>query len=193
MKLTVIGCGDAFGSGGRFNTCFMIDTASKRLLLDCGASSLVALKAQKILAEKYNVATDVWSVTSYGELRREAQEVERWNRLHPNEAPKQTYIQQVLEGESGPIIAATDYMKAFADGIRPFIPKGRTYKALGTDGFGLSDTREALREFFSVDAKHVAAAGMVALARSGGITHALVLNALMLFEPRWHEIRAGAR
>ena len=132
-----------------------------------GSGSILneALKAQKILAEKYNVATDVWSVTSYGELRREAQEVERWNRLHPNEAPKQTYIQQVLEGERGPIIAATDYMKALPDMLAPWL--GTRLTSLGTDGFGRSENREHLRKFFEISAEAIVQATLSSLARNG--------------------------
>jgi pyruvate dehydrogenase E1 component len=124
-----------------------------------------ALKAQQILAEKYNVATDVWSVTSYTELRREALAVDRWNRLHPGEPPRRPYITQVIEGFDGPVIASSDYMKAVADQIAPWLP-GRLV-ALGTDGFGRSENREHLRKFFEVGANHIAAAALSRLARDG--------------------------
>ena len=105
-----------------------------------------ALRAQKILAEKYQVAADVWSVTSYNELRRDALEVERWNRLHPAEPERKPYLAQALEATEGPIIASTDYMKVVADQIAPWLP-GRLV-SLGTDGFGRSENREHLRKHF---------------------------------------------
>jgi len=124
-----------------------------------------ALKAQQILAERYGVPADVWSVTSYTELRREALEVERWNRLHPAEPERRPYLLQVLEDAEGPIIAATDYMKAVADQVAPWLA-GRLV-SLGTDGFGRSDNREHLREFFEVNASSIAAAALSRLAREG--------------------------
>ncbi len=132
-----------------------------------GSGSILneALKAQQILAEKYNVATDVWSVTSYGELRREALEVERWNRLHPNEAPKTPHILQVLDGERGPVIAATDYMKALPDMLSPWL--GSRMTTLGTDGFGRSENREYLRKFFEISSEAIVQATLASLARNG--------------------------
>ncbi len=124
-----------------------------------------ALKAQQILAERYHVAADVWSVTSYTELRREALAVERWNRLHPAEAPRRPYVEQALEGTEGPIIASSDYMKAVADQIAPWLCDRLV--ALGTDGFGRSENREHLRNFFEVGANHIAAAALSRLARDG--------------------------
>jgi pyruvate dehydrogenase E1 component len=124
-----------------------------------------ALRAQKILAEKYQVPADVWSVTSYTELRRDALEIERWNRLHPAEPERKPYITQAMEGTEGPIIAATDYMKAVADQVAPWL--GGRLIALGTDGFGRSENREHLRRFFEVSAEAIAAAALSALARRG--------------------------
>jgi pyruvate dehydrogenase E1 component len=124
-----------------------------------------ALRAQQILAERYNVAADVWSVTSYNELRRDALGVERWNRLHPGEAAQTPYIVQALKGAEGPIVAATDYMKVVADQIAPWLP-GRM-ETLGTDGFGRSDNREYLRRHFEVNAESIAAAALSRLARDG--------------------------
>ncbi|MCC6859620.1 MAG: pyruvate dehydrogenase (acetyl-transferring), homodimeric type [Bryobacterales bacterium] len=124
-----------------------------------------ALRAQAILAERYNLAADVWSVTSYTELRREALSVERWNRLHPGEPERKPYIQTVLDGAEGPVIAASDYMKAVADQVAPWLP-GRLV-TLGTDGFGRSDNREYLRRFFEVSAESIAAAALSRLAREG--------------------------
>ena len=124
-----------------------------------------ALKAQQILAERYNVASDVWSVTSYNELRREALEVERWNRLHPDEPARVPYIVSALQGADGPIVAASDYMKVVADQLAPWLP-GRL-ETLGTDGFGRSDNREYLRKHFEINAASIAAAALSRLARDG--------------------------
>jgi pyruvate dehydrogenase E1 component len=124
-----------------------------------------ALRAQEILTEKYSVQADVWSVTSYNELRREALAVERWNRLHPAEPEKPPYIVTALQGASGPIIAASDYMKAVPDQLAPWLT-GRLV-TLGTDGFGRSDNREHLRRHFEVNAESIVAATLSKLARIG--------------------------
>jgi pyruvate dehydrogenase E1 component len=124
-----------------------------------------ALRAQKILAEQYGVPADVWSVTSYNELRREALGVERWNRLHPAEPERIPYIVEALQGAEGPIVAASDYMKVVADQLAPWLP-GRLV-TLGTDGFGRSDNREYLRKHFEVNAQSIAAAALSRLAREG--------------------------
>ena len=124
-----------------------------------------ALRAQELLAERYGVAADVWSVTSYNQLRREALEVERWNRLHPGEPERRPYVVEALEGAEGPIIAATDYMKAVPDQVAPWLA-GRLV-ALGTDGFGRSDNREHLRRHFEVNAEAIAAAALSRLSREG--------------------------
>jgi pyruvate dehydrogenase E1 component len=124
-----------------------------------------ALKAQQILGEQYQVPADVWSVTSYTELRREALEVERWNRLHPGQPPRTPYISEALGGAAGPIVAASDYMKVVAGQIAPWL--GGRMEALGTDGFGRSDNREYLRRHFEVDAASIAAAALSRLARDG--------------------------
>ena len=123
------------------------------------------LKAQEILAEKYAVQADVWSVTSYNELRRDALAVERWNRLHPAEALKKSYLETTLEGTTGPIIAASDYMKVLPDALSPWLP-GRLV-TLGTDGFGRSDNREHLRRHFEVSAEAIVGATLSRLARDG--------------------------
>ncbi len=125
-----------------------------------------ALRAQAMLAEKYGIAADVWSATSYTELRRDALRVERWNRLHPDEAPRRPYVLEALDGTTGPIVAASDYMKAYADQIAPWLP-GRL-ESLGTDGFGRSDNREYLRRHFEVNAESIVAAALSRLARDGG-------------------------
>ena len=134
-------------------------------LLGSGPILTEALKAQQILAEKYNVAADLWSVTSYNELRREALKIDRWNRLHPAEPAKTPYIQEVLGGTEGPIIAASDYMKAVQDQIAPWLA-GR-FLPLGTDGFGRSENRQYLRRHFEVNAASIAGAALSKLARDG--------------------------
>ncbi len=124
-----------------------------------------ALKAQKILAENYGIGANVWSVTSYTELRRDALAVDRWNRLHPDEAPRKPYLNEVLGNIEMPIVAATDYMKIVADQIAPWLPGRLT--ALGTDGFGRSENREHLRRFFEVDAASIAASALSRLSQWG--------------------------
>ena len=124
-----------------------------------------ALRAQQILAEKYGVAADVWSVTSYNELRRDALSIERWNRLHPWEAEKTPYIVATLKNAKGPIVAASDYMKSMPDQLSPWL--GNRLVTLGTDGFGRSDNREYLRRHFEVNAESIVAATLSKLARDG--------------------------
>jgi pyruvate dehydrogenase E1 component len=123
------------------------------------------LRAQQILAEKYKIQADVWSVTSYNQLRREALGVERWNRLHPAEKAKRPYILEALDGAEGAIIAASDYMKIVPDQLAPWLT-GRLV-TLGTDGFGRSDNRQHLRRHFEVNAESIAAAALSRLARDG--------------------------
>ena len=135
-----------------------------------------ALKAQQILAERYQVPSDVWSVTSYSELRREAVETDRWNRLHPGEPERRPYIVKALAGAEGPIIAASDYLKVVADQIAPWLSGRLT--ALGTDGFGRSENREHLRKFFEVSAEAIAAAALSRLARQGSFEAARAGQAL---------------
>jgi pyruvate dehydrogenase E1 component len=124
-----------------------------------------ALRAQQILAERYGVQADVWSVTSYNELRREALTTERWNRLHPAEPVRRPYILEALNGSELPIVAATDYMKVVPDQLSPWLP-GRLV-SLGTDGFGRSENRQHLRRFFEVSSEAIAAAALSRLARDG--------------------------
>ncbi|MDQ3023510.1 MAG: pyruvate dehydrogenase (acetyl-transferring), homodimeric type, partial [bacterium] len=137
---------------------------------------LRSVEAAQGILEKYNVSADVWSVTSYNELRREAQACERWNRLHPTSKSKVPYITQVMEKEQGPVVAASDYMKILPDGIAKWVPGG--ILSLGTDGFGRSDSRAALRRFFEVDAANVAAAALYRLAESGEIEKSVVSKAV---------------
>lgn len=136
-------------------------------LFGSGAILNEVLRAQEILEERYDVAADVWSVTSYKELRRDGLEVERWNLLHPTEQPKVPYVSQCLAPTPGVLVAASDYVKALPDSISRWCP--RPLLSLGTDGFGRSDSRQALRDFFEVDARYVTLATLAALAREGQI------------------------
>jgi pyruvate dehydrogenase E1 component len=143
-----------------------------------GSGSLLreALRAQEVLAVRYGVAADVWSATSYKELRRDALEAERWNLLHPDQEPRKPYIVQLLEGDDHPIVAVSDYMKLVPDQVSRWLP-GRLYP-LGTDGFGRSETREALRRFFEVDAECVTIAALHKLAQWGRIDRSVVRRAI---------------
>jgi pyruvate dehydrogenase E1 component len=154
------------------------DTAQPRVqLMGSGSILREVIAAADLLRDDFAVASDVWSVTSLTELRREGHAVERWNLLHPESEPRTSYVEQCLEGQAGPVVVATDYMKIFADQIRPFVP-GRRFVALGTDGFGQSDTRETLREFFEVDRYFIALAALKALADDGLISRAKVAEAI---------------
>jgi pyruvate dehydrogenase E1 component len=137
------------------------------------------LAAADLLEKDYGVAADVFSVTSFSELRRNALAAERWNLLHPGEKPRRTYVQEVLGDRTGPFIAATDYMKTVADQIRQWVP-GR-YAVLGTDGFGRSDSRAELRRFFEVDRHYVAVATLKALADEGKVDAKVVSQAMQSF------------
>lgn len=145
-------------------------------LLGSGVILNEVLRAQSILAEKYNVASTVYSATSYQELRRNAMECERSNRLHPDQPAKVPHVAEVLGKTQGPVIASSDYMRALADQIGPFL--GGRLLALGTDGFGRSDTRKALRRFFEIDAESVAVAALYALAERGELDRGVVKKAI---------------
>ncbi len=136
-------------------------TSLRAQLFGSGAIMNQVLDAQKILEEKYNVGTDVWSVTSYNEIRREALAVERFNTLNPLETPKIPYITSLLEKEEGVFVAASDYMKAMPDSVSRWFP--RKLVTLGTDGFGRSESRRALRDFFEVDSRHIVYAALGSL------------------------------
>jgi len=123
------------------------------------------------------VQADVWSVTSYNELRRDALDVERWNRLHPADEPRRPYIVETLAGHEGPIVAASDYMKVVADQIAPWLPGRLT--ALGTDGFGRSDNREYLRKHFEISSPAITAAALSALAKEGKFDKARAAGAVI--------------
>ena len=124
-----------------------------------------ARRAQSILSEQFGIGSDVWSVTSYSELFRDGRACQRWNRLHAKDEPRQSYLEQVLKGVSGPFIAVSDNVRLVADQIRPWVPG--PYVTLGTDGFGRSDTRSALRRHFEIDAEHTVYAALCALSDNG--------------------------
>jgi pyruvate dehydrogenase E1 component len=145
-------------------------------LLGSGTILREVLAGADLLAEDFGVTADVWSAPSFTELRREGLRTERWNRLHPTETPRRSYVETCLAGQSGPVVAATDYIKTYADQIRPFVP-GR-YTVLGTDGFGRSDYRRALRSFFEVDRHHVAVAALHSLAQEGAVAASVVADAI---------------
>src|SRR5262245_56496201 len=148
-------------------------------LLGSGAILNEALKAQQILADQFKVAADVWSVTSYQELYRDGHAVERWNRLHPDEKPRVPYVAQCLGDVEGSIVAASDYVKALPDAIDRWLP--RRIVSLGTDGFGRSENRPSLRDFFEVDAKFIVLAALNDLARSGALDAGVVKKAIKDF------------
>jgi len=149
-------------------------------LLGSGTILREVIAAAELLEKDFGVATDIWSVTSFNELRREGLDCERWNMLHPESERRASYVEQCLAGRGGPAIAATDYIKSYADQIRPYVP-GR-YKVLGTDGFGRSDTREKLRRFFEVDRGYIAVAALKALADEGAIGKGEVSKAIQLYQ-----------
>lgn len=149
---------------------------AKVQLMGSGTITRCVLDAAQILAEKYNIASDVWAVTSYTELRRDAQSCERWNMFHPTEEPKKSYIETVMEGVDGPFISASDNVRAWGEQIRPYLPGNMV--ALGTDGMGRSETREALRRHFEVDAESVVIATLYELARTGVIERTEVAQAI---------------
>ena len=152
----------------------------KAQLLGSGTILREVLAAAEMLANDFGVESNVWSVPSFNELRRDGMSTERWNRLHPDEKPKKSYVEECLGTGGGPVVAASDYMRTVADQIRPYVPG--SYHALGTDGFGRSDVREALRSFFEVDRRHVALATLKALADEGAVPKKKVSEAITKYE-----------
>ncbi|MGJ7498141.1 pyruvate dehydrogenase (acetyl-transferring), homodimeric type [Variovorax sp. RT4R15] len=148
-------------------------------LMGSGTILREVMFAAELLKNDFGIAADVWSATSYNELRRDGMAAERWSRLHPTEPARKSHVEQCLEGHEGPVIAATDYMRNYADQVREYIQaSGRRYTVLGTDGFGRSDYRRKLRRFFEVDRWHVAVAALKALADDGVIKPAVVADAI---------------
>ncbi|ERX43925.1 pyruvate dehydrogenase (acetyl-transferring), homodimeric type [Pseudomonas aeruginosa] len=146
-------------------------------LLGSGTILREVEEAAKLLRNDFGIGADVWSVPSFNELRRDGLAVERWNRLHPGQKPKKSYVEECLGGRRGPVIASTDYMKLYAEQIRQWVPS-KEYKVLGTDGFGRSDSRKKLRNFFEVDRHWVVLAALEALADRGDIEPKVVAEAI---------------
>ncbi|MBC8868976.1 MAG: pyruvate dehydrogenase (acetyl-transferring), homodimeric type [Planctomycetes bacterium] len=154
-----------------------VDGADHKVnLLGSGAILGCTLRAQEILAEKFGISSDVWSVTSYSQLCREAQACERWNMLHPAESPRRSHLEEAFEGEQGIFVSASDYVRALAEQIRPWIPGD--YHVLGCDGMGRSETREALRRHFEVDAESITIATLHRLRRRGELDATTVAKAI---------------
>lgn len=151
-------------------------------LLGSGTILREVMAAAELLEQDFGVLADVWSVTSFTELRRDGIEVERWNTLHPLDKPRTPFVTEQLTGRRGPVVASTDYIRTYADQIRAWVPSDRTYRVLGTDGFGRSDYRKALRSFFEVDRYHVAVSALKALADDGTIKREIVAEAIKRYE-----------
>jgi pyruvate dehydrogenase E1 component len=149
-------------------------------LMGSGTILREVIKAAQMLEEDFSITSDIWSVTSFNELRRDGLSVERFNSMHPDEKPKKSYVAAQLKGRKGPVIAATDYMRIYAEQIRPFIK--HNYVTLGTDGYGRSDTRERLRHFFEVDAKYIVLAALNALAAEGMIQSSAIKDAMRRYQ-----------
>jgi len=145
-------------------------------LLGCGAILNEVIAAADLLRDDWQVSADIWSLPGINPLARDGQDTERWNLLHPEQTARVPYVTACLEGHPGPVVAATDYMRMYAEQLRPFIP--RRYHVLGTDGFGRSDTRAKLRQHFEVDRYYVAVAALKLLAEEGALPTAKVLEAI---------------
>jgi pyruvate dehydrogenase E1 component len=150
-------------------------------LLGSGSILRESIAAQTLLAADWAVQADVWSCPSFNELARDGQAIERHNLLHPTDAPELSFVEQQLVGQVGPVIASTDYMKNYAEQIRPFMPKGRTYKVLGTDGFGRSDFRSKLREHFEINRHYIVVAALKALSEEGALPAKKVAEAIQRY------------
>ena len=147
-------------------------------LLGSGTILRESIAAQELLEKEWGVAANVWSCPSFNELARDGQSTERWNLLHPTDKPRVAFVAEQLEAYAGPVVASTDYMKAYAEQIRSYIPKGRTYKVLGTDGFGRSDFRSKLREHFEINRHYIVVAALKALSEEGTVAVAKVAEAI---------------
>jgi pyruvate dehydrogenase E1 component len=147
-------------------------------LMGSGTILRESVFAAELLKNDWGVAADVWSCPSLTLLARDGQDADRWNLVHPQEEARLPYVTQLLKDTQGPIVATTDYMRMFAEQIRAYIPNGRTYKVLGTDGFGRSDTRAALREFFEVNRHYITVAALKSLAEEGKIPASTVAEAI---------------
>ncbi|NIA00320.1 pyruvate dehydrogenase (acetyl-transferring), homodimeric type [Massilia sp. CCM 8734] len=156
------------------------DAAAKQRVQLIGSGTILreSIFAAELLQKDFGIAADVWSAPSLTLIARDGQDAERWSMVHPTDAPRLPYVTQLMEKTTGPIIATTDYMRLFAEQIRAFMPKGRTYKVLGTDGFGRSDSRVKLREFFEVNRYYIVVAALKSLADEGVIATSVVADAI---------------
>jgi pyruvate dehydrogenase E1 component len=152
--------------------------APRTNLLGSGTILRESIEARKLLETDWGVAANVWSCPSFNELARDGQDCERWNLLHPTETPRVPFVAQQLGKHAGPVVASTDYMKSYADQIRAFVPKGRSYVVLGTDGFGRSDFRSKLREHFEVNRHYIVVAALKGLADEGALPASKVAEAI---------------
>ncbi len=151
-------------------------------LMGSGTILVQAMRAAEMLKEDFGVTSDIWSATSFNELARDGQDAVRHNRLNPLDEPKVPFVTEQLSGAKGPLVVATDYMKAYGEQIRAFLPDGMSMTVLGTDGFGRSDSRQNLRRFFEVDANHIAAGAMVDLHRAGSVSKSDLEKALKTYD-----------
>ena len=147
-----------------------------------GSGSILneTIKAAEILSKDFGIDSDVWSITSYSEIQRNGAEILRWNQLHPDKKPKETYIQKCLKGRSGPVIAASDYIRSHVDQIRPYI--NSSFYTLGTDGYGRSDTRKELRKFFEVNKESIVVNTLSALSHEQKIASKVVNDAIKKYK-----------
>ena len=152
------------------------NAAQRVNLIGSGTILRESLAAAEMLANDWNIGADIWSVTSFTELRRDGLAATRWNNLNPEGTAKIPYVTSLLQDHPYPVVATSDYMKSLADGLREFIPG--TYKVLGTDGFGRSDTREKLRDFFEVDRRYIVLTALNALQEQGAVNASVVRDAI---------------
>jgi pyruvate dehydrogenase E1 component len=153
-------------------------TQNRVQLMGSGTILREVIAAAELLSTDWGIAADVWSAPSFTLLARDGQDAERWNMLHPTEEARLPHITECLKDSTGPIVVATDYMRTFAEQVRAFVPKGRSYKVLGTDGFGRSDSRDKLREFFEVNRYFVVLAALKSLADEGALANSVVAQAI---------------
>jgi pyruvate dehydrogenase E1 component len=151
-------------------------------LLGSGTILRESMAARELLAGDWGVSANVWSCPSFNELAREGQDCDRFNLLHPTDKARVPFVAQQLQAHDGPVVASTDYMKNYAEQIRAFMPKGRVYRVLGTDGFGRSDFRSKLREHFEVNRHYIVVAALKALADDGKLPAAKVAEAIKKYK-----------
>ena len=159
--------------------CLLLLTIYSLQLIGSGIILREVEAAADLLREEWDVTSDVWSAPSFTELARDGREVERWNLLHPDQAPRKSYVAQCFAGAKGPIIASTDWIRAYAEQIRPYL--SADYHVLGTDGFGRSDNRPALRDFFEVDRRWIVVSALKALAANKLVPQEKVAQAIKIY------------